>query len=28
MLRNVIMTVSYKVYLDKYFAQFTGQEEE
>lgn len=27
MLRNVIMTVSYKVYLDKYFAQFTGQEE-
>lgn len=23
MLRNVIMTVSYKVYLDKYFAQFT-----
>ena len=28
MLRNVIMTVSYKVYLDKYFAQFTGQEED
>ena len=28
MLRNIIMTISYKVYLDKYFAQFTGQEEE
>lgn len=28
MLRNIIMAVSYKAYLDKYFAQFTGQEEE
>ena len=28
MLRNIIMTISYNVYLDKYFAQFTGQEEE
>lgn len=27
MLRNVIMTVSYKVYLDKYFAQFTDRKE-
>ncbi|GHV98159.1 hypothetical protein lacNasYZ03_09900 [Lactobacillus nasalidis] len=28
MLRNVIMTVSYKVYLDKYFAQFPDGGEE